>query len=214
MPNYKLASKKAYKCLILYAPPTIPIDIFAVIKNSPKKIKIMSFKKWKEKLQRATGIEIVGEMKEIFGSEFGKTIYDTQKDCYLIIYNDKKCFKTQRWTIAHELGHIFLEHLENEEYFLGNKNNNEQENEKIEIKLEHEANTFAKHLLVPFPLIKYLFKTLKRNEIFTFNIEEIFEIGPEASQNIITHLNKLYYWPSDIELENKFVTPLKYIPKN
>lgn len=205
MPDYNLATKMAYLYLVLYAPPVLPIDVFSLIRQSEKKIKIMTFSSWKKKLK------IEGEMIDIFGSEYGITIYDTKKKIYLIIINDKKCRCTQRWTIAHELGHIFLGHLENEEYI----SNRRSVTECVESflnnsgdKFEKEANTFAKHLLAPFPIIKKIAEALGGYNIQPYILEEIFEISSPASNNIINHLNKLHYLPSNPILEEKFYNAL------
>lgn len=63
----------------------------------------------------------------------GKTIYIN--GMYFIIYNQKHVIGRRRWTIAHELGHIFLEH---------------GEQSRVN---EAEANYFAKELLMPMAVL-------------------------------------------------------------
>lgn len=63
----------------------------------------------------------------------GKTIFINGDP--IIIYNAKHPKTRQRWTIAHELGHIFLDHTE------WNKTT------------EAEANYFAKNLLEPIAVL-------------------------------------------------------------
>lgn len=199
MPDYNLAAKMAYLYLVLYAPPILPIDVFSLSRQSDKKIKIIPFSSWKKM------VKIEEEMIDILGSEYGVTIYDIQKKMYLIIINDKKCHCIQRWTIAHELGHIFLGHLENEEYVAKGRTIAEcVESNNSGDKFEKEANTFAKHLLAPFPIIKKVVEALGDYNIQPYILEEIFEISPVASKNIIKHLEKLYYLPSNYLLEEKF----------
>lgn len=82
MPDYNLATKMAYLYLVLYAPPILPIDVLSLSRQSDKKIKIIPFSSWKKM------VNIEEEMVDILGSEYGVTIYDTQKKMYLIIIND------------------------------------------------------------------------------------------------------------------------------
>ena len=59
---------------------------------------------------------------------------------YLLVYQDDTSFERLRWTLAHEIGHIVLGHME-----------------KISTKsgelMEAEANYFAKELLMPLPVL-------------------------------------------------------------
>lgn len=59
---------------------------------------------------------------------------------YIIYYNDYAQFERMRWTIFHEIGHIYLGHHDN----LDNSNITSE---------EAEANFFAKYAIAPPPLI-------------------------------------------------------------
>lgn len=62
----------------------------------------------------------------------GVKIYDHKNDIYTILYNESvRRHSSYRWDIAHELGHLFLDHIEETE------------------KEETEANVFARQLLMP-----------------------------------------------------------------
>lgn len=202
-PNYKKAEQSAYETLIDYSDGEIPIDIKKIIKKH-KNIKLMNYSKFQEFFQ-LTFDEIVG----IYGSEHGFTIYDSKKDAYLIVYNDVYDMGTVRWTIAHELGHIKLKHLKRRDYNLIHYNNGEHPMEK-------EANTYAKHILAPFPLIA---KIKEYNEGFNIvrpdEISTIFGINFTPSVFICDHISKLYYYPRNAILESKFyrsITNLKVGP--
>ncbi len=58
---------------------------------------------------------------------------------YIIIYNEKHSRRRIRWTIAHELGHIFLGHFEHPE-----------------TSKDSEANYFAQQLLMPLAVLDKL----------------------------------------------------------
>lgn len=185
--DFEGATKLAHEVLIKYSDGTLPIDVFRLVKENFKNITIMPFSKWKKKTRS------VGTMLELLKTDYGIAFFNGQKYC--IIYNDKKCLQTQRWTLAHELGHILKRHVTDENYLRFSS-----EDSPYEV----EANTFAKHLLAPFPIIKHLFNILNRNTIFSQDLEDVFDIGPWASENIIKHLNNLYYYPTNRILEEKF----------
>lgn len=82
--------------------------------------------------------------------------------------------------------------------------------------MEKEANTYAKHILAPFPLIAKIkeynkgFNIVKPDEIST-----IFDINFMPSVFICEHISKLYYYPRNTILELKFyqsITNLKVGP--
>lgn len=196
-PDYKRAEQLAYETLIDYSDGEIPIDIKKIIKKH-KNIKLMNYSKFQESFQ-LTFDKIVS----IYGSEHGFTIYDSKKDKYLIAYNNAYDMGTIRWTIAHELGHVEMGHLKRHDYNFIHYNNGEHPMEK-------EANTFAKHLLAPFPLIAKIkdcnegFNIVRPDEIST-----IFGINFMPSQFICAHLSKLYFYPRNTLLEMKFYQSIK-----
>lgn len=195
--NFQKASDLAYDILMEHSTGTLPIDIFKIIRHNFPEIILMTFTEWKKKSKHEC------EMLEVFGSDQGVVFYNGVKYC--IIYNDKKCFQTQRWTVAHELGHILLDHVKDDDYLKFSSKDSPYEN---------EANTFAKHLLVPFPVAKYLFTVFDRHVIYPHDIENVFDVGPEASEHIIDHFNKLYYFPTNPVLEGKFSGTLTRLCKN
>ncbi|EFD81340.1 hypothetical protein PSAG_01375 [Fusobacterium animalis D11] len=202
-PDYKKAEQLAYETLIDYSDGEIPINIKNIIKKH-ENITLMSYSKF-QKIFQLTFDEIV----DIYGSGHGFTIYDLKKDIYLIAYNNLDDPATIRWTIAHELGHVKQEHLKRTDYNLIHYNNGEHPMEK-------EANTYAKHILAPFPLIAKIkeynkgFNIVKPDEIST-----IFDINFMPSVFICEHISKLYYYPRNTILELKFyqsITNLKVGP--
>lgn len=81
-----------------------------------------------------------------------RTIYDSSTDTYLTVYNESIFPASRiRWTIAHEIGHIVLGHLEYSE--TAYRENLTTKKYKV---LEKEANFFAAELLAPLPILKKL----------------------------------------------------------
>lgn len=65
---------------------------------------------------------------------------NTGMNQYVIYYNDRAQYERMRWTIFHEIGHIYL----------GHHDNSDDSKSTIE---EAEANFFAKYAIAPPPLI-------------------------------------------------------------
>lgn len=63
---------------------------------------------------------------------------------YLVFYNRQQMHGRIRFTIAHELGHILLGHLDSGEYTIYNR-----EPDPADAPEEHAANVFASRLLAP-----------------------------------------------------------------
>lgn len=90
---------------------------------------------------------------------------------YVIYYNDASGNEGRiRWTVFHEIGHIYR----------GHHDNPDDSHSEIE---EAEADLFAKYAIAPLPLIRYL-KITRPEEI-----QDTFCTSYEASYNIMD-----YYW--------------------
>ncbi|NCB27880.1 MAG: ImmA/IrrE family metallo-endopeptidase, partial [Bacteroidia bacterium] len=81
-----------------------------------------------------------------FGSEDGAAVMDERCGKYIVYYNEKKKKQRIRFTIAHEIGHIFLGHHEEYGKPILERGGVGQELYK---RLENEANCFARNLLCP-----------------------------------------------------------------
>lgn len=87
-------------------------------------------------------------------SENGATHYDTENDRYLILYNDDSThniMERQRFTVAHEVGHILLGHLP---YIMEQKIAMDNIVSQSYPLFEQEADWCASVLLCPFPVLK------------------------------------------------------------
>ena len=109
----------------------IPIDIFGLAHR-------MGFRLIKASDKLKSGIKKVKEFQELNKEKdiYGYTFFDENKMEYVIYYDDVNAgLNKQRFSVAHEIGHIVLGHVDN-----GVENSE---------KAEREANYFAGYLLCP-----------------------------------------------------------------
>lgn len=124
--------------------PSFPVDpLFLILRTS--NCRARSYRK----LAQLKGVT-VQDVAEAFGSQDGCTHYKRKTGKYLISYNDiGKPPARVRWTLAHELGHIFCGHfLEIEGCGLS------EVPDELMKEMEEEADYFAASLLAPFPAIR------------------------------------------------------------
>ncbi|AUM96360.1 ImmA/IrrE family metallo-endopeptidase [Clostridium sporogenes] len=143
------------------------MNIFSKIKNC----RVVSYSKHMNKYN-LTEAEVI----EHFGSDEGCTIYNFEKDRYLVFYNDLNIYykkpARRRWTLAHELGHVLLCHhtISNKTKIFRNKLTDAEY-----VWMEAEANRFAS-LLLANPLILH-----KLNIKTNLDIVKICRLSEEAS---------------------------------
>ena len=106
-PDYEGTKKLAHETLIKHSDGQLPIDIVSIIKRHDN-IKIFTFEKFM-KIMNFSYKEIIDR----FASEHGFVICDIKQEKYIIAYNEQDSIEPQRWTLAHELGHILKGHLKN-----------------------------------------------------------------------------------------------------
>ena len=94
------------------------------------------------------------------------TLYDRETNYYIVLYNDDiRIWERKNWSIAHEIGHIYLEHTKDEE---------------IE---EVESHFFAAQLLMPeYTLYKI---TQEYGSIQPNYLTEIFGVSNRAAKKRI-----------------------------
>ena len=125
------------------------------------------------------------EVIRLMDSDLGSCAYDPQTSRYVIYYNDQMSEGVNRFTIAHELGHIFLEHhfLAGTDVLSRNYVPKQQYKE-----FENEANAFARNLLSPAPLAKMVVKNREFSDVM--DVEKAFFITSTAAQTRIDFLKK------------------------
>ena len=132
-------------------------------------------------------------------SKSGCTHYDVAKNRYLILWNadgaENNVEGRRRWTKAHELGHVVLEHLPP----LAEPKLAENSFQRLTApELEFEADRFAATLLAPAPLYAEL------HILSPQDIRKRFGLSAEAANNRWTdyhrwiHCHRKTAWENDI----------------
>lgn len=108
---------------------------------------------------------------------YGACAYDHKKERYVIYYNDtKKNEGLTRFTIAHELGHIFLEHHKRADTDIMLRKGISASVYKA---FENGANCFARNFLSPQPLVPLVTDITQDYSID--EIKEAFNISHDAA---------------------------------
>ena len=90
------------------------------------------------------------------------------KDNYSIAYNDDPALgDRKRFTLMHEIGHIYLNHLVDFDITLLYRGTLSQDENKV---LENEANAFARNVLAPVSLVQQLTDKAPKNISAKFGI--------------------------------------------
>lgn len=171
-PNYKKATNLANKIFINYKNISFPLNMFQIIRLFPN-IRIEKYSEMAAKSNTK-----FYDFIEILPSNLGFTF--KYGDRSIICYNDKKHETTNRFTLAHELGHILLNHSSSSDFE------------------EKEANCFARNLLCPVTFAKEL------------NIETIadymnfFGVSEPMAEACVGHIDSDLYYIS-IDLYNYMV---------
>lgn len=142
--NYRKAVKTAIEVLEDYEIPQAPVDLGIIFNALSREVAVKTY----YELMKATDMTR-DQVIDAFNSNMGVCCYDSTTSRYLIYYNEALSEPWTRFTLAHELGHIFLEHHQ----LAGTDILNRQfiSNEDYE-EYEKEANAFARNFLSPAPL--------------------------------------------------------------
>lgn len=171
--NYDLAFSMSVQILQDYSTNEVPVNLKEIIHNLKRTIRTCSYTKYSQK----SGLSIQ-EICDFFESNLGACAYNPGNERYIIYYNDTKMnIGLNRFTIAHELGHIFLEHHKKADTDIMLRKGISGAVYKT---FENEANCFARNLLAPHPLV-----TLVTDVSKDYSISDImvaFNISYEAAK--------------------------------
>ena len=151
MIRYKLVESKVYNIYSALNPLKYPIQPEEIIKLMPT-VRYMTYQEFAElnKLR-------INTVCHLCESNYGCTQYDILNNRYLILCNDvfywDNSLGRQRWTKAHELGHIVCKHFQMTALSTFSENPQSKINNE---ELEHEADFFASTLLAPLPMFQLL----------------------------------------------------------
>ena len=134
-PDYELAARKATETLIRYGIASAPVDPLPILKKIPG-VLVLTFEDMSKKAQLARN-----DVMDLFGfsnQDAVTTVFVNDGDLrYVVTYNRMLSSMIVDRALARELGHIILGH----------------DGSKPEDVRNEEARCFAKHLLIPRPLI-------------------------------------------------------------
>ncbi|NMB26379.1 MAG: ImmA/IrrE family metallo-endopeptidase [Firmicutes bacterium] len=108
------------------------------------------------------------------------TFFSHDRSMYVTIFNEKRYPARIRWTLAHEIGHIVLGHVQRYEAYCihGGLEPNKHR------ALERQANDFAAELLAPM----YIIRRLKLSE--PSDLSRVFGLSTEAATNRVADLRR------------------------
>lgn len=93
----------------------------------------------------------IKDVADTYGSNDGYSIFSGRN--YTIAYNDNQLPKRIYFTKLHEIGHIYLNHFLDFKETIINRSNMSGKEYKV---LENEANCFARNVIAPAVIVKYL----------------------------------------------------------
>lgn len=195
--NYKKLKNIAYSFLNQYTNGKLPIDLLHIISQLDN-LHLMKYSTF----AKENNMDI-NKVYQFLNSEDGALWYKTDTQTYILLYNDTIDNKERiRFTIAHELGHYVLKHNEvTDKTTLSRYTLTEDEYNVF----EKEANFFAKHLLVPFPILgNYVMFFHSMNGRF---IQNVFRVSFSVANNVIKNLNSMQTFglvKEGHEVEDKF----------
>lgn len=147
--SIRLAENKASKVLELVWDGKFPVDPVALANNLLKKVPDTNSKVPIEMLA-ATNTQLNG------ASGMAQLKLDNDSpECFVCTYNGDEALVRQRFTQAHELGHVILNHV--------NKSTLQMRDVRFENRnsVEREANAFAAELLMPARWLPQLYRDAK-----------------------------------------------------
>lgn len=159
-PDYNRATNAAYETLTKYAGDYPIIDIYGLLSSFPN-VEIYTY----SEMAKRFGLSFYDFCSNFSSSNHGFTIRRDKngRTSYIVLYNERKDATTIKFTLAHETGHIVMNH---------------QEDGEIEDK---EANCFARNILCPVPVINNFDLQTYSDYMECFRISEPFAIAASGN---------------------------------
>lgn len=165
-PDYKRATNAPYELLHAHYYGRYPVINVLELATHFSNIRLHSYTEMAKKLN----VSYCCFLRNIASSEHGFTIKCPETNNYLICINEQKDNTTRRFTVAHELGHIILNHTEDDEVS------------------DKEANCFARNLLCPLQIVDNFGVQTVQDYVNCFEISE-----PMAEVTISNRKSDEYY---------------------
>ena len=131
--NYKKSRNAAWEILLACRVDALPVDLNAVLRHL--EVRAYSYRRGRELLEAAG---LTAAAKRVSGLTFFARAQP------IILYNDAEMPQRIRFTVAHEIGHIVLGHVQPGEHTQQNR-----EPQPGDSPIEQAANRFAADLLAP-----------------------------------------------------------------
>lgn len=179
--DYEKVKNTAYAFLGKYTNGRLPVDLLHII-NQIDNLHLMKYSAFAKKQKLP-----LKEVCDLLQSEDGALWYQPNTNSYILLYNDTVPSKERiRFTIAHELGHYVLRHNElTDKTILSRYSLTTQEYNDFDT----EANFFAKHLLVPFPVLGNYVQFFHKMD--TTFIQSVFHVSYSVASFVIKNLRTM-----------------------
>ena len=180
-PDYKISLEKSYELLEDAEISEIPIDLNKIIDCFSNEISVKTYSEYMNDANCS-----LQDVIDFFDSDLGACSYRPDTNKYIIYYNDvDKSDNWIRFTIAHELGHIFIGHHQMHGVdVLSRKGVGKHKYEE----LEKEANNFARNLLSPAPLAEQVVVFEKKKNPST--LSDLFSITVPAAEVRLQYISR------------------------
>lgn len=182
IPNYKLAAEKAIEVLEDSEITQAPIVLREIIKRYSLDIAVVPY----SKIMKRHGSRLE-DVISMFDSIMGACAYEPSTNHYVIYYNDTLSIELCRFTIAHELGHIFLDHHKKAGIAILPCTSASKDDYKG---FEKEANAFGRNLLSPAPLALAVIKDDSEYYEKCLDLQNAFWISEKASSVRLDYINR------------------------
>lgn len=178
--DYAKAVQVATEVLEDYRITQVPLQLEQIITALANEIALVPY----SQLMELGGLDYASIIR-MMDSDLGACAYNPQTAQYVIYYNDTLSEPWYRFTIAHELGHIFLEH----HLIAGTDILNRTFIPDSQYKeYENEANAFARNLLSPAPLARLVVKNRQISDVA--DLEKAFFITSKAAEVRVAFLKR------------------------
>lgn len=186
-PRFDYVANKAYQLLLDMGFEEFPIDPWAIIHYYSENIHCISWREGREIFK----VDDPFHLKRI-GADARVILNDDPQNgkVYLIVYDDAAGYTPERirWSIMHELGHIFLLHLIQFDQTRLDRTSGLMDDEYGV--LEIEANFFAAEMFAPTDLFKYF------EEVTVDELRLLCSISDKATEKRYSGLYDQTYHPS------------------
>lgn len=190
---------------------SFPINLFDITSQVPP-IKVHSYQEEAKRLnKRGVDVDVAFIADNIAQSDEATSKYDAEKKEYLLLYNSntrEKIVERIGFSIAHELGHIFLKH-HLAKYSSDKLVKTDNLIEILDSTAEEEANFFASELLMPMAKLNFFADGnlhLNINNAYDHGlaidfIKNIFEVSTPSATNMLSRFVKIkdYIKPNRVE---------------